>query len=225
MTIHFLNEVERLKKMILSLGAMVEESAESVVRAVAEHHTALAAEIIARDREIDEHEVRVEEECLKIIALHQPVAGDLRYLIAMLKINHDLERIGDLAVEIAEQVPDLNRDAALAYENDLQDLARMARRQVADAIQSVIHLDAQRARRVWQEDDALDDLEEELGNRILADLPKHVEDVRTLFHLAVIARSFERMGDHATNIAKDVIYMVEGEIARHRGKEFKATEG
>ena len=221
MTIHFHSEMERLKKMILSLGAMAEESAEMAIRAVSEHDVDLALEVADRDRVIDEHEVRVEEECLKIIALHQPVANDLRYLIAMLKINHDLERIGDLAVDIAEQVPDLDRDSALAYANDLWELARMSRRHVADAIQSVIQLDPQRARRVWREDDAIDDRHEELENRILADLPTHVEDIRTLFHLAAIARSFERMGDHATNIAKDVIYMVEGEIARHRGKEFK----
>ena len=223
MTIHFHNEVEQLKKMILSLGAMVEESAEKAVRAVAGHDVPLAAEIVDRDREIDEQEVRVEEECLKIIALHQPVANDLRNLIAMLKINHDLERIGDLAVEIAGQVPDLDRQAGLPYENDLADLARMARRQVADSLQSLIHLDAQRARKVWQADDIIDDQHDDLCERLLTDLPGKVDHVRTLFNLAGIARCFERMGDHATNIAKDVIYLVEGEIARHRGKEFKAN--
>ena len=225
MTIHFHNEIERLKKMILSLGAMAEESAEMAVRAVADHDIARAAEIADRDREIDEQEVRVEEECLKIIALHQPVANDLRYLIAMLKINHDLERIGDLAVEIAGQVPDLDREAGRPYENDLVDLAGLARKQVADGIQALINRDAQSARRVWQADDRIDDLHDAFCGRLRGDLPAHVDQVQTLFILAGIARCFERMGDHATNIAKDVIYMVEGEIARHRGKEFKSGGG
>lgn len=210
-----------LRRQVLALSAAVEDNLRAAVRAVLERDEALAQRVIEKDREIDRTEVEVEEECLKILALHQPVAIDLRYIVAMLKINHDLERVGDLAVNIAERAASLCALPSVEVPYDLPRLTDRAQYMIARSLDAMIHLNEAQAREIWLSDDEVDQLNREAYRRIVEGLRKHPDHIEQLLSLLSVARQLERIADHATNIAKDVLYMVQGEIFRHRAKQFK----
>jgi phosphate transport system protein len=215
MQIHLQNELAALKKRLFAMSAVVEESVSQAVKAVATGDTALAAQVIERDREIDVTEVEFEEDCLKILALHQPLAVDLRFLIVMLKMNNDLERIADLAVNIAERARFFSGEEPVAAQGVLQDMAAKARAMLKQALDSVVNLDTAIARDVLQADDEVDrcyrDITEQMKER-LAKMPVNVDQ---LLEVVMVAKNIERIADLATNIAEDTIYMVDGEIVRH----------
>lgn len=221
MAIHMLREIEKLKKMILSLAAMVEENCRMAVKSVAERDAALAQRAIDGDQEIDRVEVDVEEECLKILALHQPVAHDLRFIIAMLKINHDLERIGDLAVSIGERALTLSTEARPQIDFDLMAMANTVQAMVSRSIDALINRDEELAREIWQEDDEVDDLNRAMFDQVMQAIKAHPDQLEALLNLLSVSRNLERIADHATNIAKDVVYLIEGEIVRHRSRELR----
>ena len=221
MAIHMLKEIERLKRLLLTVAALAEENVRAAVKAVAERDDALARQVIEKDRDIDRSEVAVEEECLKILALHQPVAHDLRYIVAILKINHDLERIGDLAVSIAERGRDLSRLPKPQLDLDLPAMADKAQKMVARSLDALIQYDAGLAKQIWLSDDDMDRRNDEIYQRVAAEVRQHPDQFEALLSLLSVSRNLERMADHATNIAKDVIYMIEGEIVRHRAREFR----
>ena len=225
MGIHMIREIEKLKKMILSLAAMVEESCRLAVKAVAERDGELARKVIDGDHEIDRVEVDVEEECLKILALHQPVAHDLRFIIAMLKINHDLERIGDLAVSVGERALTLSGQARPPLDFDLLAMAERVQAMVSRSIDALINRDVNLARAIWMEDDAVDDLNRTMFDQVMASIQKHPDHLEGLLNLLSVSRNLERIADHATNIAKDVVYLTEGEIVRHRSRQVRAATG
>ncbi len=218
--VHLQREIDRLKRKMLALGALVEESMRLAMQGLEEHDVEKAHRVINTDAVIDEQEVDVEEECLKILALYQPVAKDLRFLIAVVKINSELERIGDLSAEIAEKAIECVAGSAVAVPSEMITLADRTERIVERALDSLVRQDARTARRVLAADDEIDafyaSLIEELKNRIRADL----DDLDGLILLVNVARCLERMADHATNIAEDVLYMVEGEIYRHQTPGF-----
>jgi phosphate transport system regulatory protein PhoU/thioredoxin type arsenate reductase len=211
--------MEELQETIGALAATVERNVDAAIQSVVNVDEAAAAEVIRSDREIDEAEVRAEEEALKIVALHQPVADDLRFIITMLKVNHELERIGDLAAEIAESVHRLREGAVGAYADDLRALTRETRSMVSRCVQALRQRDEVLAREVWRNDDTVDALMVRLGQRLQDDAAAGA-DAQSLFALFGMVRALERMADHATNVAKDVIYLVEGRIVRHRAGEF-----
>ncbi len=219
MTQHFQKEIEKLKKKILHLSAMVEESLTLAVKAVTNRDSALARQIIDFDNEIDEMEVDVEEECLKTLALHQPVAIDLRFIIAVLKINNDLERIGDLASNIAERTTDLvqwkNRDVPF----DLPAMLTHSITMVKKSTDALISMDPMLAREVCASDDYMDELHRLAFKVVQEEIKNKPEMVDYYIQLLSVSRVLERIADHATNIAEDVIYMVEGQIIRHHGGE------
>lgn len=223
MAIHMLKEIERLKRLLLTVAALAEENVRSAVKAVAERDDALARQVIEKDRDIDRSEVAVEEECLKILALHQPVAHDLRYIVAILKINHDLERIGDLAVSIAERGRDLSRLPKPELELDLLAMAEKAQRMVARSLDALIQYDIQLAREIWLSDDEMDRRNDEIYRVVSDEIRRQPQLIDPLLCLLSVSRNLERMADHATNIAKDVIYLIEGEIVRHRSREYRAA--
>ena len=225
MGIHMIREIEKLKKMILSLAAMVEESCRLAVKAGAERDGELARKVIDGDHEIDRVEVDVEEECLKILALHQPVAHDLRFIIAMLKINHDLERIGDLAVSVGERALTLSGQARPPLDFDLLAMAERVQAMVSRSIDALINRDVNLARAIWMEDDAVDDLNRTMFDQVMASIQKHPDHLEGLLNLLSVSRNLERIADHATNIAKDVVYLTEGEIVRHRSRQVRAATG
>lgn len=210
-------EIEKLKKMILAVGAAVEESVNKSVVAIHELDERLAQKVVDNDAQIDQMEIDVEEECLKILALHQPVAIDLRFIVAVLKINNDLERIGDLAVNISERAASLARTDRIQYPADiLEDMVMKVKVMLKKSLDSLVNLDAALAREVCASDDAVDDLNRKMFQVIGDKITEKPQAASALIQLLTVSRSLERIADHTTNIAQDVIYMLEGEIVRHK---------
>jgi phosphate transport system protein len=215
MTKHFRKELENIKKRILTLGSMVEDLVHTSVQAVDRVDADLADRIIKRDREINETEVDIEEECLKVLALHQPVAVDLRFIIAVIKINNELERIGDQAVNIAQRVQVIAKRPKPPFWFDYSEMGEKAQKMLRMSLDALVNLDVDLAYRVITLDDEVDQIKSDAYDKIkqaIQDLP---ERVGYYINLLLISRHLERLADHATNIAEEVIYLVEGEIFRH----------
>jgi len=213
---HLQKELSSLKKRILSLGAMAEERVRMAIKAFETKDGALARRVIESDREIDEAEVEVEEECLKIIALHQPVAVDLRFINIVIKINNDLERVGDEAVNIAERVENISKRLPLLVPFDFSTMAEKAEAMLKDSLDALVNQDVDLAYKVCLDDDDVDRMNHMIYNEVKEEIKKQPDRVAYLLNLLLIARHLERIADHATNIAEEVIYMIEGEISRHR---------
>ena len=214
---HLKRDLENLERRLLVLAAQVEEAVRRSITSLLDRRLELAEKVIDGDKEIDRREVELEEECLKALALHQPVASDLRFVTACLKINNDLERIGDLAANNAERtVSYLSRASTIEVPHRFGDMAETAARMLRDSIDAFVRGDARLARHVYKEDDRVDQ-----GNRTaIAELleamhtdPDRIDPALELFS---VSKNLERIADHATNIAEDVIYMVEGDIVRHK---------
>jgi phosphate transport system protein len=212
-------ELEKTKKSILSLGAMVEERIRMAIKAIETWDAGLAEDIIRRDYEIDELEIEVEEECLKILALHQPVAVDLRFLIATIKINSELERIGDEAVNIANRVRNISKRRKLDLSFDFSVMAEKAATMLRLSLDALVNLDLDLAFKVLTLDDEVDLMHREIYDRIKEVMSQNPDYVGYLINLYTTSRHLERVGDHSTNIAEEVIYLIEGEIIRHRAKQ------
>ena len=209
-------EIENLKKRILSLGAMVEEQVNRAIKALEKKDPDIARDVIKVDKKVDEIEVEVEEECLKILALHQPVAVDLRFITAVIKINNDLERIGDEAVNIAERVIYLGTRPPLNVSFDYSEMSEKTIKMLKDSLDALVFLDIDLAYRVRLEDDEVDALDSGFFEKVKQIIPDNSERVGSLIHIFSISHHLERIADHATNIAEDVIYLIEGVIQRHK---------
>lgn len=222
MSLHLQRQIGSLKKMILALGAKVEEAVAASIQAVHERDPELAQRVIDGDRDIDLAELDIEEECLHTLALHQPVAMDLRYVISVLKINAELERIGDLAVNIAEQAAFLAQRAALQQAPfDLPGMGRLVREMVQHALDALVNIDPDLATRVCRRDDDVDGIHKDMYRKVEKSIRTDPEMVQAYIHMLSVSRALERMADHAVNIAEDVVYMAKGDILRHQ----KATPG
>ena len=212
---HFFRELEKIKKRILSLGAMVEERVHTAIKALETRDAVAADKIIRSDHEIDEMEVEIEEECLKILALYQPVAIDLRFLTAVIKINNDLERIADEAVNIARRVSIIAKREKLDISFDYSLMAGKAEYMLKKSLDAFVNLDIDLALKVCTLDDEVDRIQSEAYDRIKVAIADHPGRVGYLINLLLISRHLERIADHGTNIAEEVIYLIEGEIVRH----------
>ena len=212
---HLEREIEKLKTKILSLGTLVEESVKKAVMSLTMRNSSVALKVIDGDSDIDQVEVDVEEECLKILALHQPVANDLRLIIAILKINNDLERIGDLAVNVAERAVYLSTQDTVELPFDFNDMAQKAQAMLKGSLDALVQGDTLLARKVCSSDDAVDAMNREMYQLVEKAIRNDPKNINSLIHLLSASRYLERVADHATNIAEDVIYLVEGEIVRH----------
>ncbi len=215
MSVHFQKELAKLKKAILILGAMVEEQVRMAAESLEEKDMDLAKKIILADYEIDEMEVEIEEECLKIMALHQPVAVDLRFLIAVIKINNELERLGDQAVNIAERVEIIAKQKKYAFTFDYSVMTKKARNMLKMSLDSLVNLDLDLAFKVLTLDDEIDLIKDDAYDKIKDAMTLHNDSLGYLINLLLVSRHVERLADHATNIAEEVIYLIEGEIVRH----------
>ncbi|MEA3409055.1 MAG: phosphate signaling complex protein PhoU [Candidatus Eisenbacteria bacterium] len=215
MSVFLQREIDKLKTMISSLGAHVEENVGRAVKAVHERDGELAQAVIDSDPDIDLMEVDIEEECLKTLALHQPVAHDLRFIIAVLKVTSDLERIGDLAAGIAKQGQYLAGDGPSVVPYDLLGMAAKVRQMLRESLDALMEKDAAIARGVRAADDEVDAMDRMMYQEIRAAIRKTPERTEGLIRLQRVSQNLERIADHATNIAEDVIYLVEGEIVRH----------
>jgi phosphate transport system protein len=219
MTQVFVHEVDKLKRKIMSLSAQVEENVVLAVKALLERDEALAKQIILSDAQIDAEEVEVEEEALKILALYQPVAMDLRFLTSVLKINNDLERIGDLAANIARRARRLSKESAVSLPPELQLGAVKVRDMVRNSLTAFVNLDVALANQVREADDEVDDLCRQVTRFVEAAGKENPEDIRAYLTMMRAVQSLERIGDHATNIAEDVVYLIDGVIVRHKPVE------
>jgi len=216
MTKHFQRELGKIKKMILSLGALVEDRVRMASRGVEDWDAELAAHLIASDHEVDEMEVEIEEECLKVLALHQPVAVDLRFIVAVIKINNDLERIGDQAVNIAERVQTILRHGYPTETYfDHTNMASKAQKMLKMSLDALVNLDVDLAFKVLLLDSEVDAIQKEAYDRMKSRIKAEPQKAGWFINLLLISRHIERLADHATNIAEEVIYLIEGEIVRH----------
>lgn len=220
MRIRLQRDIDKLKKLVVSLAALVEERFRIAMKAVECRDAQLARKVIDGDIEIDHREVDIEEECLKILALHQPVADHLRYIVAVLKLNNDLERIGDLAVNIAERAEYITTLDPMEIPFDYFTMSQRAGEMLRQSLDSLVNMDLDLAYRVLAEDDEVDLMKNAMHAQFAREIRKDdKENVEALIDLFLISRHLERIADHATNIAEDVIYMITGAIHRHKGKE------
>lgn len=215
MSLPLRKEIDQLREALHSVCAMVEDQVQKAVRAVLQRDASLADAVKRRDAEVDQREVEVEEECLKALALYQPVAGDLRLIIATLKINNDLERIGDLAVNMARKAKALAAAPPVEVSFDLGEICTITCQMLHDSIDALVHPNAPLARSVCDRDDEVDQRKLDIRAEIERRLQTQPEAIRQLLCLLAVSRNLERVADHATNIAEDVRYLVDGRIVRH----------
>jgi len=227
MSVHLQSDLTALHKDLLSMSASVEDMIHRAVAQLSGPSIDDARALIERDTEIDRWDVRIEETCLKMLALHQPVAIDLRRITTVLKIVGELERVADLATNIAERACGLLDAPDVVVPDELKEMARRAVDMLHRAIDSYVDLDSDRARAVCGEDDEIDLANEQLIDRLIRQMHDNPDRVDALLHLFSAVRQVERVADHATNIAEDVVYLVEGRIIRHARKlesrEFQET--
>ncbi|MCA8942784.1 MAG: phosphate signaling complex protein PhoU, partial [Planctomycetes bacterium] len=209
--------LDELKKQLLAVGGLVEVAIHKATVAVFERKLDLAEEVLAGDREIDEREVAIEEEYLKVLALQQPVATDLRFIVAALKVNNDLERMGDLAVNIAERAVMLAKLPPAPMPTGIRSMVTKVEEMVRDSLGALVAVDVDKARRVLIADDEVDEIHRRTFDEMQTLMRQHSDQVERATAVITISRNLERIGDQATNIAEDVIFMVEGEIVRHGG--------
>jgi phosphate transport system protein len=204
-----------LREKLLAMGAKVENLIAQSMKALTERDSALAEKVVAADKDVNRLEVEIDELCRRILALRQPAASDLRLITTALKIVTDLERIGDLAVNIAERSMDLNQVPPLAPYVDTPRLAELAQQQVKRALDAFVSGDVTKAEEVLQGDDLLDALFLKIFNELLAYMMEDSKNIRRATALMFIAKHLERIGDHAMNVAEMVVYMVRGKDIRH----------
>ncbi len=214
MTGHLQREIEKIKKEILSLGAMVEDRFKKAIYAIKKEDLVLSQKIIDTDFEVDEREIEVEEECLKILALYQPVATDLRFLVAIIKINNDLERIADYASNIAQRFKTSSEDPN-KFKYDYTSMADLAGKMLRMSLDALVGMDVDMAYDVREMDSELNLMRNEAYDTMKKDIQDHPDMVSEIINMYLISRHLERIGDHTTNIAEEVIYLIEGEIIRH----------
>jgi len=212
-------EIESLKQQLLLLAGKVEANLRSSIRAVRDRDGELARQIVESDLEIDQMEVDLEEECLKILALHQPVTDDLRFIVAVLKINNDLERVGDLATNIAKYARKLADQPPFTIPFDFYGMAEKAAIMVKTSLDALVQKDRAAAEQVIEADDEIDRIHEEMFVRVEEEICSKPERVGLQLNFIGLSRSLERIADMATNIAEDVIYLIDGEIVRHQKKK------
>jgi len=215
MTKLFRKELDTIKKRILTLSSLVEDKVRLAARAVENIDVEVARNLIKTDYEIDEMEVEIEEECLKVLALHQPVAVDLRFIVTVIKINGELERIGDQVVNIAQRVEIISKRPKPPFMFDYAEMAQKTQRMLKMSLDALVHMDVDMAYRVITLDDEVDSIKNDAYDKIKQAIKELPERVGYYINLLLISRHLERLADHATNIAEEVIYLVEGEIYRH----------
>ena len=220
--IHLSRDMDLLKRRILSMGALVEAATDKAITALLERRPILAEEVLVGDEKIDDREVQVEEDCLKVLALHQPFAQDLRFIVTVLKVNNDLERMGDLAVGIAERAAFLTGEPSLNLPLSLPEMAECVRSMVRDALDALVRQDTKLALAVMDADDEVDDYHRQMYDALESLMVADPSRVERAIHTLSASRNLERIADLATNIAEDVVFLVEGRVVRH-GRV--ATEG
>jgi len=221
MNVHMHREIDAIKMQILEMGRLAEDLLEKSLLALVSRDAVLAEEVIQNDHEIDMMELRIEEECLKILALHQPVAVDLRFMVAVLKINNDLERIADLAVNIADRAKDLQHFPNEEIPVEISTMKTKSQAMLRDVITSLMELNEPLARDIFERDDAIDAMHRQMYQQMSAKIQATPEKTDYYISILSVSRYLERVSDQATNIAEDVVYLITGDIVRHGIKRIR----
>jgi phosphate transport system protein len=212
---HFEVELDQLRTNIIKMGSLVDEQIEFAIKALLESDIPLSKLVIERDTRVDEFDNLIDSQCERIFALTQPVAIDLRLIMAALKINNELERIGDIAVNIAERVDPLQQQALLLQQIPIAKMAARARLMVKQAIDSFVNNDPAMARDILLQDDEVDQLDKEIFHQLVLQMKSDLTKIEPAAHIMILSRHLERLADHATNIAEDVIFLVDAKIIKH----------
>lgn len=212
---HLQRDLDALKKEVLTMGSLVEEATNKAIASLIQRAPELADEVMAGDDAIDAKELEVEESCLKALALHQPVAGDLRFIVAVMKVNNDLERMGDLAQNIAERALFLTTHEPIPVDLDFDRMVERVRQMVAMSLDALVNQDAATAREVCSLDDQVDEYNRHMFVVLQALMLENPATIERAVHTLSVARHLERIADLATNIAEDIVFMVEGDVIRH----------
>jgi phosphate transport system protein len=212
---HFQEELEQLKTRLLEMGGLAEDRVRTVLRALVERDAALVDRVLSGDSPINHLHIEIDSRCFKLLALHQPMAVDLRAIVSAVKINTDLERVGDLAVNIAEAVRRYLQHPPVKELIDIPRMADIAQRMLRDALDAYVRRDTTLARSVLNEDDTLDGLKTQVFRELLTFMLQDPSTIEPALDLILVSRHLERIGDHATNVAEDVIFMVSARDVRH----------
>jgi phosphate transport system protein len=220
---HFEEDLQALKQRLLTMGALVEERAHQAIGALIHRRVDESEAVIAADKEVNDLQIEIDDRCLKLLALQQPMATDLRLITSAMKINADLERIGDQAVNIAENTIKLLPQPPLKPLIDIPRMADIAEKMTRDALDAFVRKDAELARSVLRRDDEVDQLKDQVFRELLTYMMADPGTIQRALALILISRNVERIADHATNIAEDVIFLVEAKDVRH-GRESEEVE-
>jgi len=225
METHFQKQLEELKENLLKMATLVEEAIDNAVQSLVKRDSGLAQKAFETEDRINTMDIAINTECLNLLALRQPMAADLRFITSALKIITDLERMGDQAVNIAERAVSLNREPQLKPYIDIPRMAEIAQSMVKDVLHAFVNRDSKLARSVCERDDLVDGLNDQVVKELLPDMMSDTGAITREVHLMIVARCLERIADHATNIAEDVIFMVDGLVIKHRADTKKMDRG
>jgi phosphate transport system protein len=212
----FDQQLEKLKTRIIKMCSLVDEQVEFAIRCIEEENSDLAKLVIERDKKVDKYDVKIDKICQKIFALNQPVAMDLRLIMSALTINTNLERIGDIAVNIAENYLYMKKKPAFIDRSNFYKMAKVAKEMIRHSIDAFIDNNAQLAKKVIETDNILDSYNIENHKILIEVMKENVDNIESAVALLVISRQLERLGDHATNIAEDVFFIVEAQMIKHK---------
>ena len=223
METHLQQELNRLKAELLKMAGLAEQAIRNAVEALVKRNTSLAEKAIAEDEKLNEMEILIDDRCLKLLALHQPLAADLRFITSAMRINIDLERIGDQAVNIAERAISLNQEPQLKPYIDIPRMAQITQSMVKDVLDAFVNGDAELARSVCERDDQVDALNDQVFRELLTYMMAESKTITRAVHLIIVSRCLERIADHATNIAEGVIFMVKALVIKHHADAKEET--
>ncbi len=212
---YFDESLKQLREKLLKMSGLVEESIGTSIKALMERNSELAYKVIKSDDAVNMLEVEIDNLCMKLLALYQPTAGDLRFITSTMKITNDLERIGDLGVNIAQRTLDLIKVPPLKLKLDIPKMAAVAQAMLKDSLNAFVNRDSKLAYEVCKRDDEVDDLNHSVFMALLQSRPEDQAPVERVVDLILAAKNIERLADHSTNICEDVIYMVDGKVIKH----------
>jgi phosphate transport system protein len=208
-------ELSDLKERLLTMGSVVEAQVARSIKSLVDRDNALASKVIEADHEVNRMEVEIDEECIRLLALRQPEAGDLRFITTAMKIVTDIERIGDLAVDVSERALELNEEPNLKPYIDIPRMAKAARNMLKEALDAFVNRNSELAWSVLDQDDFVDELNKQIFRELLTFMIEDPHSISRAIRITYISKYLERIADHATNIAEMVVYLVEGRIIRH----------
>ncbi|OHB41490.1 MAG: phosphate transport system regulatory protein PhoU [Planctomycetes bacterium RIFOXYD12_FULL_42_12] len=214
---HFDQQLEALRKNLIQMASMVETAIANSVKSLITRDTELARLVVQSDEQVDALELEIDKQCVDLLALRQPLAIDLRFITSSIKITNNLERMGDLAVNIAERVIPLSQEPQLKPLIDIPRMATITQTMVKDSIDAFVNRDTELARSVYERDSTVDALNDQIFRELLTYMMQDPANITRAVHLILISRHLERIADHSTNIAEEVVYIVKAKVVKHRG--------